>query len=219
MATTYLNLDLPVVSTTIGPDYANKNNDAFTVIDEHDHSSGKGKQVPASGLNINSSLDFQENHVYNLSKVSLFSNAATLTGALNTNSIYTVQGNLWYTNSGGNAVQLTAGGSIVSSAGSLQTMEVQSVAGNVTIQPSDTFVLVFVDTNSGSHTITLPQASAVAEGRIYIFKDRSGNSNTNNIVIQAAGADDVEGGSTYSYDSNYGSFWLVGDGVSSWYLV
>ena len=132
MATNFLSLDLPTVSVTLGPEWATQVNDAFEVIDAHDHSSGKGTQVVTSGLNINADLDFQTNGVFNLLQIKLISNVATLTGALNANSVYSTSGDLYFTNSIGNAVQITSGGSVVTSPASLQTVETQGVAGDVT---------------------------------------------------------------------------------------
>jgi hypothetical protein len=218
MATNFMNLTLPTVSVTLGPEWATEVNAAIEVIDEHDHSSGKGKQVPTSGLNINANLDFQENAAFNLLKVSLISNDTTLTGSSNANSLYSVSGNLYFTNSSGNAVQITNGGSIITNPGSLQTVEIQGITGDVVVSPSDTFVLLNVDT-SAARNITLPLASAVSSGRVYIVKDSTGSANTNNITITAAGSDTIDGGATFVYNSNLGSFWVVGDGASSWVVI
>jgi hypothetical protein len=50
MATPNMNLTLPVVGVTPGPTYATQNNAAFTTIDAHDHSAGKGAPISTSGL-------------------------------------------------------------------------------------------------------------------------------------------------------------------------
>lgn len=110
--TNFMGLDLPIVSVTLGPEYANQNNAAFEKIDEHNHSSGKGVRVPTSGLNINANVDFQENKPYDVLSTQYISNDATLTGANNINSTYVTGGNLYFTNSSGTAVQLTNGGSV-----------------------------------------------------------------------------------------------------------
>lgn len=218
MATNFLNLDLPIVSVTLGPEWANQSNAAFEVIDGHDHTSGKGALVPTSGLNINANMDFNENSAFNLLKVSLISNSTTLTGNTNANSVYVTSGNLFFTNSSGNAVQITSGGSIATSPGSIQSAELQGVVGNITISPSDTFVFLEVDT-SAARTITLPLSSSVVSGRIYIVKDASGLSNTNPITITPAGADTIDGAASFTYNSNFGSFWLVGNGALSWHVA
>ena len=46
-------LDLPVVGSTAGPDWATKLNAAITTVDAHDHTTGKGVQIPAGGIAAN----------------------------------------------------------------------------------------------------------------------------------------------------------------------
>ena len=218
MATNFLNLDLPTVSITIGPEWANEVNAAFEVIDAHDHTSNKGVRIPTAGININAELDFNTNSAANLTQIKLISNTSTLTGATNANSTYVSNGNLYFTNSSGTAVQLTDGGSVVTSAGALQTVETQAVSSDLTINPSDTFVFLSVDTTA-VRTITLPLANSVASGRIYIIKDVNGAANSNNITVNPAGSDTIDNESSYTHDSDLGSFWVIGDGVSAWQVA
>lgn len=215
MATNFLGLDLPTVSQTLGPEWATKVNAAFEVIDSHDHTSNKGARIPTAGLNINAELDFNSNVASNLLQIKLVSNNGTLTGAANANSTYIANGDLYFTNSSGTAVQITDGGSVVTSAGALQTVERQAVASNITIAPSDTFVLLSIDTNA-ARTVTLPLANSVASGRIYILKDANGLANTNNITVATQGSDTIDAESNFVYDSDRGSIWVIGDGVSAW---
>ena len=113
-----MNLTLPTPDVTIGPTWATQLNTALTSIDAHDHSSGKGTQVPTSGININSNLSFNSAYgITNATEIvftSLTSNSATL------NSVYVKSGDLYFNDSAGNAVRLTAAGSInVSSVGGI----------------------------------------------------------------------------------------------------
>lgn len=217
MATTNLNLELPTVTVTLGPTWANEINAAFEVIDLHDHTSGKGLRVPTSGLNINADLDFSSNKPFNLGATQFSELTATITGATNANSVYSVSGDLYFTNGSGSAVQLTTGGSIVSSPGNAQIFEYQAVSSNLSIVPGDSFVYLAVDTTA-SRTITLPLASAVTAGRIYIVKDISGQSLDNAISVAASGSDTVDGASSQDLNSNYGSWTIVGDGSTNWYI-
>lgn len=218
MATTYMNLTLPVVSTTLGPTWATNLNTAIEDgIDSHDHTSGKGKQVPTAGLDINANLDFQSHKAYNLYSAQFESANSTLTGAANANSAFVYNGDLYYTNSGGTAVQITSGGSLVATPGAVDSLETAAINSNTTISPSDTFVYLIIDT-SASRTITLPQASAVSAGRIYILKDASGLSNTNPITVNRSASDTIDGATSLTIASNYSSTWLIGDGTSAWYV-
>lgn len=212
MATNFLGLDLPTVTVTLGPEWANKVNAAFEVVDAHDHTSGKGVRIPTAGLNINADLDFNSSGALALSKAGFSDNSSPLIGANNVRSLYVADGNLYYTNESGTAVQITDGGAIITSAGALQTVERQAVSSDLIISPSDTFVFLSVDT-SAPRSITLPLANSVASGRVYIVKDASNNANTNNITLNAQGSDNIDGSSSYVLDSNLGSWWVVGNGV------
>jgi hypothetical protein len=215
--TTFLNLTLPTPTVQIGPTWASQINAAFEVIDEHDHTSGKGVRVPTAGLNINADLDFNLNAALNLEFGSFQNRTTSPSGSTFARAVSVFQGNLYFTNGSGVAVQITDGGSIISSPGNAQVFQTQAVSSNLTIGPSDTFVYLIVDTTA-DREITLPLANAVTAGRIYIIKDSSGQSNTNNITVSAAGSDTLDGESSQILNSNYGSWTLVTDGVSNWYI-
>lgn len=217
MATTFLNLDLPTISVTLGPTWATQVNAAFETIDSHDHTSGKGVQVPTAGININANLDFNEFAAENVRLLSFEARTSSPAGSTFARSTSVYNGDLYYTNSSGVAIQLTTGGSIVSTPASVQSFETQAVASDLITSPASTFVYLIVDT-SAARNITLPLASAVSAGRVYIVKDSSGNSNTNNITITAAGSDTVDGSATQTLNSNYGSWMVVTDGSTSWYI-
>ena len=215
MATNFLGLDLPTVTVTLGPEWATKVNAAFEVIDEHNHTNGKGVQIPTAGLNINADLEFNGNAALELTKLGMINNASILSGAANATSLSVANGNLYYTNESGTAVQITSGGSITTAPGALQTVERQQVATDLIISPSDTFVFLAVDT-SGPRQITLPLANSVASGRCYIIKDINGNAIAQNITLVAQGSDTIDGAASYVLDSDLGSWWVIGDGVSAY---
>lgn len=217
MSTPNMNLDLPTVSVTLGPTWATEINEALEVIDLHDHSSGKGARVPTSGLNINADLEFNNYRASELFSSQYESNSSALTGSANANSVSVTSGNLYFTNNSGVAIQITSGGSLATSPGSASTFEYQSIAANTTILPSDTFVYLAIDTTV-SRTITLPLANAVSAGRIYIVKDISGESLDNPITVSTSGSDNIDGASSASLNSNYGSWMIIGDGSSEWYI-
>lgn len=113
-----VNMSLPVpgVGTEIGPDYAIDVNSCLSILDTHDHSAGKGVQVTPSGLNINANLAFQNNMATGLSGMSftqLASPSATLTSLYVAPGTETVPlGDLWYTDSAGNQIQITQNGNV-----------------------------------------------------------------------------------------------------------
>lgn len=216
--TPLMDLVLPTPTVTLGPEYAVENNDAFEVIDGHDHTSGKGKPVPTSGLDINADLNFNESKAYALLSTQFDDQSAALSGALNAGSVYTVNGNLYFTNGSGTAVQLTDGGSPITVPSSASSFEYTTTAGDLTIAPSDTFVAISVDTTA-SRTITLPLAAAVAAGRIYNIKDGNGLALTNPITIARQGSDTIDEATSLTMSSGDGSVMLIGNGVNTWEVI
>lgn len=220
MSTTPLmNLELPTVSVSLGPDWATQLNAALEIIDGHNHSSGSGTQVPISGINFNANVDFEEFKAHNLKQTQYVTDlVATLTGASNAGSVYMYAGNLYFTNGSGTAVQLTAGSATVSTPGTFESLEVESLAGDLVIGPADTFVQINVDTTA-AREITLPAASAVSEGRIYYIKDFTGNSYTNVLTITPNGSDTIDDEAELLINSDYAGVWLSSDGVSNWSIL
>lgn len=74
-----------------------------------------------------------------------------------------------------------------------------------------------VDTSGGIGTCNLPAASA-SSGRLIVIKDK-GNASSNNITVNRAGSDTIQGATSTAITANYGSVRLRSDGVGIWYLV
>lgn len=210
-----MNLILPVPTVTLGPEYAVQNTTAFETVDAHDHSSGKGVKIPVAGLNINAALNFNGNKPYSLLSAQFNSQVAALSGASNANSVHSVNGDLYWTNGSGIAVQLTSGAAPVTTPGAVEQLQFDAINTNLSINAGDSYVFIDLDT-SASRTITLPLASAVSEGRIYIIKDATGTANANPFTIAASGSDLIDGAASQVYDSNYCSVSVIGNGVSKW---
>lgn len=218
MATEFMNLDLPVVSTTLGPAWASKINTAFETTDSHDHTDGKGTQIPTAGINVNASFNFNEFKAYGLLASQYEDQTATLTGASYASSVYSVDGDLYWTNGAGNAVQITDGGSLLSVPGTVSALTRTTLAGDLTIGAGDTFVYIEVDTTA-EREITLPSASAVAAGRIYVIKDKSGSSLEFPITLTPDGSDTIDGEAEQTLDSNFGSWWVIRGSSSTWFII
>ncbi len=109
MATTpNMNLTIPEVLVTTGPQYATQVNEAFDEIDSHDHSTGKGARITPSGLNINAALAFNNNSLTNVKAVTL----ATQTSVTTNKSVYSKGDDLYYRDASGVEIQITASGSV-----------------------------------------------------------------------------------------------------------
>lgn len=219
MATTFMNLTLPTPTVTQGPQWASQINTALESIDQHDHSSSKGKPIPTSGINVNADLSFEEYRAISLKSSQYIDQTATLTGSSNASSIYSIGGNLYWTNSSGVAVQVTSGGSVVTTPATVQVLEYVDASSNTVIAPTDTFVYIAGDCSGGSFTITLPLASSVTAGRLFVVKDVTGSSYTNPISVAISGSDTIEGASSFTVESNNSSVMLVSNGIDKWHVA
>jgi len=110
--TTNMSLVLPDVSVTVGPTYATLLNAAYTLIDSHDHSTGKGIKVTPSGLNISSDLTFGQNNATNLRSARLYNNTSISLGVNDKTCLYSLNNELYYVDGAGNNVQVTTGGAL-----------------------------------------------------------------------------------------------------------
>lgn len=107
-----MGMTLPTPTVTPGPLYATENNQAFTVIDSHDHSPGNGVPIPSSGININADLPFNSFNA-SLLRSTLYNNqSAPLVLPTDVRSIYSVGGDLYWNNGIGQPVQITAGAAL-----------------------------------------------------------------------------------------------------------
>ena len=79
--TTNMLLVLPTPGQQLGPTWATNLNTALELVDEHDHTSGKGKKIGVAALTIDADLDFKPSTtaypVANLSYLT-FTNQSTL---------------------------------------------------------------------------------------------------------------------------------------------
>lgn len=112
MTTNSMDLDLPVVSTTIGPTWASKINAALLQIAEHTHASGDGVKVTPVGMNINQDLSIGDNNLTAVRTVRLSSQGGVVATPTDLGCIVNVNGDLYWVNNAGTPVQLTTGGAI-----------------------------------------------------------------------------------------------------------
>ena len=103
-----MSLTLPEVLVTSGPTYATQVNTALDVVDDHDHSVGKGKKITPTGLNINSDLTLNNNQLVDVKAVKLSQQASLAT----LGAIYVKGADLFYRDLNGVEVQLTSSGAI-----------------------------------------------------------------------------------------------------------
>lgn len=129
-----MNLPIPDVGIEPGPDYADDVNNALTLVDQHDHTSGNGVQITPSGLNINANLEFNSNFATQLAGL-------TLTAQLSTpgnGTVYESGVDLYYVDGLGNNIAITANGGVAGTPGSIANLT--SPASASYVSGSSTFV-------------------------------------------------------------------------------
>lgn len=90
-----------------------------------------------------------------------------------------------------------------------------SPGDGVSASTTEDTVLALMNTATTTATLTLSSSDAV-EGRIVIVKDVGGNAATNAITVATEGTETIDGATSASIATNYGSLRLVSDG-SNWY--
>lgn len=139
--TTNMGLVLPTVSQTVGPEYATQLNQALTDIDAHNHSAGDGSRIPSNALNITSDLTLQSNNLISARTVRYAGFAAGTTPSSSTDigNTFVSGPDLFYTDTAGNQIRLTSGGSIVA-ASSGQIVGLTAPASVTYSATSSTFI-------------------------------------------------------------------------------
>lgn len=182
-----MSLILPTVGQEPGPNWALDLNNSLSTVDQHDHSSGSGVPITPAGMNINTDLSFGNNNALNLRSVRMNSQVAPLALGADINCIYVANGNLFFNDSVGNQVQITTGGAVAGTPGSIgnliapaavtyvpgtQTFVFESNQTNATpgsidcgplylrnISPSSNYVLIQPNAIlPASYSLTLPSA-------------------------------------------------------------
>lgn len=216
--TVYMNLSLPIPTVEIGPAYAIEIVAAMNAVDAHDHTSGKGKPIPSSAFNINANINFLAYAATNLATAQFINQSAALTGASYASGLQVVGGNLYFINGSGSAVQITSGGALVSTPGTVNSLGLKTITTNLTILSSDTYSLINVN-NTAPASITLPSVSAVLGGRFFAIKDGLGNSFTQPLTLLPNGTDTIDLASSLVIRSTDATIWLASDGVSNWVVI
>lgn len=116
MASPNMNMPIPVPTVTDGPTYAIQEVSCFEIIDSHNHAAGQGVPVPVSGLDINGVLPMNTNAIANCGSLNLTTQTLAPSASA---SVYNLNGDLYYKNGAGAAVQITSGGSIAAAAGNI----------------------------------------------------------------------------------------------------
>lgn len=160
-------LVLPTIGVDSGLVWEQAFDSNALTVDQHNHTSGYGVQVPPAGLNINSDLTFNNN-----SPIALKSAVFTAQSSLATlKSVYVIGNDLYYNDGASNVVRITSGGSVNAtssgiSSGSATASFVSSVlvVNSASNTPANIQAGSFLLGNNvaSSHFLTLSPPSAMA---------------------------------------------------------
>lgn len=117
-----MNLTIPTVSTTFGPEYAVEVNSSLTTIDAHDHSTGSGVPITPSGMNINSDFTFNANNAIQLRSTRFSAQTTPLSLPADVGALYVAGVDLYYNDVNGNQIRVTQSGGIAGSPGSITNL-------------------------------------------------------------------------------------------------
>lgn len=169
MPTTTPNMNLvqPTVGVDTGLTWENSTNSNAQVIDQHNHTSGNGVQIPPSGININAPLPFNNNTATGL-QGTVFQDQTSLATL---RAIYTIAGNLYFNDGSSNIIQITAGGTVNATSSGIHSgtatasfsagVLVVNAASNTPANIQGGSVLLGNNT-AGSNFLTLAPPSAMA---------------------------------------------------------
>lgn len=128
-----MNLPVPSVGVTSGPQYAADVNACLSLIDTHNHTAGSGVAVPSDGLDINADLTFGDNRATDLSFVRFTPTATDESGSADLATLYVVDIDLYYRDADGVAVRITQNGSLSGTPGSIANLVSPASAAYVSL--------------------------------------------------------------------------------------
>lgn len=160
-----MNLDLPVVDSTPGPEWASLLNSALSTVDSHDHTAENGVQVPTAGILINEDLEFNSNSLNTVNILRLIDQISTPNSGIDIRCIYSKNGELAYIDSAGNEVVITNNGSVAGATGTISGL-VSPASGSLD-GISNVFSITF-DTGK-------PAKTATSDIKLYEYNNASAN--------------------------------------------
>tara|TARA_R110000796_G_scaffold7338_6_gene25237 strand:- start:6980 stop:8137 length:1158 start_codon:yes stop_codon:yes gene_type:complete len=184
----------PGIGTTAGPEWATNLNTSLDAVDDHDHSTNKGIRITPAAININSTLEFNQNSASELKNL-IFDSSVTASST--SYSIYQASGNLYWRNGSGTAVQVTTGGAVNAGAGSISGMT-GTDAGVAYTDSSKTFNF-FTDSSNSDY-------GKMAHADLLLFKFTNDNSADTDYVTIAANSGVSGSSGTIYVPSENGTF-------------
>lgn len=212
-----MGLETSIIGTTLDPRWSANHESNWKQIDNHDHIT-IGKKIVSEAIDIDDDLSMQGNNLIDIRSIifqNLVSDPSNLTDLC---CPYFKNGNLWVNNGAGGHVQITNGAGLNVSTGTANLFTPLHINTSTTILNTDDYTYIEVETTSALN-LFLPSASTVAGNRFYYIKDVTGLSGTNAITLVPTGGNEIDQStSNYQLKRNFGSWLVVSDGVSNWYV-
>lgn len=114
-----MNLPIPVQGQQTGPNYAINIDNCLSLIDSHDHSSGKGVQITPAGLNINADFPMNNNNLTTVKSIRFQAQSSLPATSPNLLCFYTVGNDVYFNDGAGNVVRITQSGSVAGASGTI----------------------------------------------------------------------------------------------------
>lgn len=162
-----MNLPIPIVGQTSGPQWAQNINSSLTRIDAHDHTPGNGVPITPAGMNINTNLAFGGFSATNLQAAVLAPQSAYSTNY----GVHVEGADLYYVDGNGNDVRITSGGTVnATSSGISSGTATASFSAGVLVVNSASLTPASIKAGSylmgnntaSSHYLTLAPPNAMA---------------------------------------------------------
>lgn len=148
-----MSLILPTVGQEPGPNWALDLNSSLSLVDQHNHAPGSGVQISPAGMNINTDLPFNGNNAISLKSIRFSSQVSPLAGGSDIGCLYVSGANLYYNDTLGNQIQMTAGGAVNGTPGSIGNLVAPAAVNYV--PANQTFVFQSNQTNNTPGTLDI----------------------------------------------------------------
>lgn len=124
MFTPNLNLELPVIGVSTGPEWGSAINQNLEVIDTHNHTPGRGRPIPIEAVEFSGNLNLNSQNINN-SRTIRFNNSLSAIPATGDDqrALYVKDGELFFNDQSGNEVRMTLSGAVdVAATGAIQAL-------------------------------------------------------------------------------------------------
>lgn len=166
-------LVIPDPQVTPGPAWAQQVADALERIDEHDHTTGMGVALSSQSIIVDADLSLEGFNLINIRTLRLSTQLITPITSDDLQIVYSMGGELFYRDDAGNAVQITNGGSIAGTAGTIANLGTGGSSANFN-DTSDLFTFLYSPSKPGKF----------AHADLDLYPYDGSNTYTNNVTLR-----------------------------------